>query len=129
VITPDDLRRLATALPEVEEHTHLRLPSFRVNSKPFAGLEKGGTTAIVAVGRDEARMATTAAPGLYEEVWRNGNGPIFVGLRVDLATVPPKRFAELVELAWRNKAPRRLAAAHDQARRAARPAGSVAPAS
>ncbi|WP_278045620.1 hypothetical protein [Micromonospora kangleipakensis] len=38
---------------------------------------------------------------------------IFVGLPVDLAEISEQRLQELVEHAWRNKAPKRLVAAHD----------------
>ncbi|WP_168584286.1 hypothetical protein [Saccharopolyspora sp. ASAGF58] len=33
-----------------------------------------------------------------------------VGIRVDIARIPTERLAELVELAWRHKAPKRLSA-------------------
>jgi hypothetical protein len=38
---------------------------------------------------------------------------IFVGRRVDLADISEQRLQKLVEHAWRNKAPKRLVAAHD----------------
>jgi hypothetical protein len=39
VITLDDIRRMATAFPEVEEFTHfrIRMPAFKVMGKAFAG--------------------------------------------------------------------------------------------
>jgi hypothetical protein len=77
VITLDDIRRMATAFPDVEEFTHFRL---RVT---------------------------------YEEVWRPGATKSFVGVRVDLAKVSEGRVQELVEHAWRNKAPKRMVAAYD----------------
>jgi hypothetical protein len=59
-----------------------------------------------------------------EEVWRNGR--IFVGLRVDLAGVTEERVQELIEHAWRNRAPKRLVAEHDRRHdaREIRPRGS-----
>lgn len=44
-------------------------------------------------------------------MWRNGR--IFVGLRVDLAKVTKKRLQELIEHAWRTRAPKRLVAESD----------------
>jgi hypothetical protein len=52
-------------------------------------------------------------PSLRDEVWRNAATRSFVGLRVDLAEVAPERVEELVEHAWRNKAPKRVVAAYD----------------
>ena len=112
----DDLRGYATALPEVEETTHFRLPTFKVGGRPFAGLEKSATHAIVAVDQAEAGAMAAEDPAVYQEVWRSANGRIFVGLRVDLAGVPAARLQELVEHAWRHKAPRRLLAAYDERR-------------
>ena len=113
MITLDDLRRWAAGLPEVEEVTHFGQPSFKVRGKPFAGIEKGGKTAVFSVSQEEAAAAVASDGGAYEEVWRTAGTKIFVGLRVDLATVSPERVGQLMQRAWRNKAPKRLAAADD----------------
>lgn len=113
MITADDLRRFATAFPDVEEFTHHihKQPGFRVRGKAFAGLEKGGSTAVFSVAEAEAQAAITAEPDLYEGVWRpNGT---WVGVRVDLTAVPDERVRELLDHAWRNRAPKRLVAAYD----------------
>jgi hypothetical protein len=106
-----DIRGFAMALPDVVEQPHFRLPGFRVADKLLAHLQHGGTHAIVCVGRSEAEAAAVEAPAVYETVWRNGR--FFVGLRVDLAEVSPERMRELVEHAWRNRAPKRLIAEYD----------------
>ncbi|SIM66408.1 MmcQ/YjbR family DNA-binding protein [Micromonospora cremea] len=106
-----DIRSYAMALPEVVEKPHFRLPGFRVADKLLAHLEKGDAHAIMCVGQAEARTAAAAQPDIYEEVWRNGR--IFVGLRVDLAKVTEEGMRELIEHAWRNRAPKRLVALHD----------------
>jgi hypothetical protein len=113
LITLEDIRRCAADLPEVQEVTHFGLPSFRVRDKPFAVLEKGGSTAMFSVSRAEARAATAAGDGIFEEVWRTAATRIFVGLRVDLARVSPERVRGLVEHAWKNKAPKRLVAEYE----------------
>lgn len=115
MLTEDDIRRLAMAFPEVEEVAHFGRPSFKVRGRPFAGTEKSERTAVFSVGRDEGAAAVAAEPDVYEEVWRPGGRPTWVGLRVDLAKVPGARVAELVEHAWREKAPKRLVAAYDAA--------------
>ena len=111
MITLADIRDAAMALPEVEEKTHFRLPGFRVADKLLVHLEKGDAHAIVCLGRAEAEAAAAEQPDVYEEVWRQGR--IFVGLRVDLAEVTRQRMAELIEHAWRHRAPRRLVARYD----------------
>ena len=113
MITLDDIRRFATAFPEVEEVTHFRQPAFKVRGKAFAGGEKGETTAVFSVSQEEAAAAAADDPAVYEEVWRNAATRSFVGLRVDLAKVSRERVGELVERAWRNKAPKRVVTAYD----------------
>lgn len=77
-------------------------------------LEGNGASTILGLEKVRAADVVAEDPEVYREVWRtHGGRRIFVGLRVDLATVPRDRFRELVELAWRSKAPKRLAAAHD----------------
>ena len=114
MITLDDIRRYALALPEVEEATHFRLPSFKVRGKGFITVQRGNTHALLSVDQAEATALAAADPDVYEAVWRNGNGRIFVGVRIDLAKVSSERIRELVEHAWRNRAPKRLAASYDE---------------
>ena len=112
MITLTDIRGYAMALPDVVEQPHFRLPGFRVADKLLAHLEKGDAHAILCVGQAEAASVAAEEPDAYEEVWRN-NGSIFVGLRVDLAKVGAERMRELIEHAWRHRAPKRLIAKHD----------------
>ena len=111
MITFDDMRGYAMALPEVEEKSHFRLPGFRVADKLLAHLERGDKHAIVCVSQDEAKAASVEQPDIYQEVWRDGR--IFVGLRVDLAKITKERMQELIERAWRNRAPKRLVKQYD----------------
>ncbi|GAA4557511.1 MmcQ/YjbR family DNA-binding protein [Planotetraspora kaengkrachanensis] len=111
MITLADIREHAMALPDVVEKPHFRLPGFRVADKLLAHLERGDAHAIVCVGQAEAEEAAADQPDVYEEVWRNGR--IFVGLRVDLAKVTEGRMRELIEHAWRHRAPKRLVAEYD----------------
>jgi len=65
------------------------------------------------VSQEEAATAVADDPATYEEVWRPGARKSLVGLRVDLAKVSEERVQELVEHAWRNKAPKRVVSAYD----------------
>ena len=117
MITLDDVRRFATAFPEVEEVTHFRFgqPVFKVAGKPFAGGggSKEETTAAFSISQEEVATAIADDPATYEEVWRPGPRKSLIGLRVDLAKVSAERVQELVEHAWRNKAPKRAVSAYD----------------
>ncbi len=112
MISLDHVRSYAMALPDVVEKPHFRLPGFRVADKLLAHLERGDAHAIVCVGQAEAEKAAADQPDVYEQVWRNGR--IFVGLRVDLAKVTQERMQQLIEQAWRNRAPKRLVAEYDR---------------
>jgi hypothetical protein len=59
-----------------------------------------------------AEAAAAAGPEAVEVVWRSGR--LFVGLRVGLAEVTEDRMRELIEHAWRNRAPKRLVAEYDR---------------
>lgn len=113
MITPEDVRRMALALPETTEGTHFRMPAFQVRGKNFAGLERGGTHATLALAESDVDAALAEDPAAIEPVRRSGKP---IGVRVDLAKVTPERFASLTELAWRHKAPRQLVASFDQRR-------------
>ncbi len=124
MIAPETIRRFATELPGVEESTHVRFrePIFKVRGKTFAGVDRGDATAVFSIDHREAATIVARAPGTYEEVWRPGATKSFVGLRVDLAKVSEERVRELIEQAWRTKAPRRVVTAYD-AQRLARSGG------
>jgi hypothetical protein len=100
------LRTIALALPGVVETTNFRLPSFTVAGKGFATVERGGASAILAVGEEQAAELAAAEPQVFESVRR---GERFrAGVRVALAAVSEERLAALVEAAWRGKAPKSL---------------------
>lgn len=116
MITLEAIRGYAMALPEVEEKPHFGRPGFRVRDKLFASVHLDDQTpcAIVHVHQDDAADAVANSPDALAEVWRtHGQRQIFVGIKVDLAKVSSERCGELVEAAWRNRAPKRLVAAYD----------------
>jgi hypothetical protein len=69
----------------------------------------------VFVDDDEALAAVEEVPSAFEELWW---GKKRSGVRVRLATAPADRVAELLEEAWRRKAPKRVVAAFDDDHRA-----------
>jgi hypothetical protein len=64
----------------------------------------------VFVDEDEVRASVAEDPTTFEELWW---GQRLIGVRVRLATADPGRVGELLEEAWRRKAPKRVVAAFD----------------
>jgi hypothetical protein len=109
--TWDDVVAIARELPEVEESTWFRTPSLKVRGKGFARLRSEAEGGLVLMcGLDEkAALLASGDPAFYTTPHYDGYGAILV----DLERVDRTQLAELVEDAWRVKAPARLRAAHD----------------
>ena len=104
MISRDQARELALALPEAVEQDHHGFPSFRVGGKIFATLRDEGYMNVML---DEAgiRTAVEAEPETCEEIWW---GKKLATVRVDLGRGDGKLLADLLEDAWEGKAPSRL---------------------
>ncbi|MEU4623105.1 hypothetical protein AB0G04_24420 [Actinoplanes sp. NPDC023801] len=64
------------------------------------------------VQQPAAEQSAANNPDIYSPVWRNER--ILVGLRVDPTRITHARMRELIELAWRNRAPKRLVTEYDR---------------
>ncbi|MEV6643413.1 MmcQ/YjbR family DNA-binding protein [Amycolatopsis sp. NPDC051371] len=104
--TWEDVVRLASELPEVEAATWYRTPALKVAGKGFARLRteaEGGL--VVMCGLDEkAALLDSGDAAFFTTPHYDGSGSIIV----DLAKVDVDQLRELLEDAWRRKAPRRL---------------------
>jgi hypothetical protein len=122
VTTTDDVRRWVMALPEVDEISHFRfhVPIWKVRGQTFLGMGNDETTAVFCVSEQEAEDAAAADPATYAAVRRRDARKSFLGLEVQLRNVPAERIRTLAEKAWRQQAPRRLAAEHDPGKSASR---------
>ena len=112
--TWDDVVRIATALPEVEETTSYRTPSLKVRRKGFARLRteaEGGLMLKCPMEEKEALLAS-GDPAFYTTPHYDGYGAILI----DLERVDPGHLAELIEDAWRSSAPPTLRRSHDESR-------------
>lgn len=116
VVSTEDIRRWASALPEVEETSHIRfgVPVFKVRGKTFAGMGRDETTAVFCVSEQQARSAATAEPATCQAVRRRDARRSFLGLQVQLRHVSEARIRGLVEDAWRHRAPKRLVGEYDR---------------
>jgi hypothetical protein len=117
--TPDDVRRLALALPEAYEDTHRGKPAFRVNKRIFVmlGVEKPGVSpgffaplsgarpvVSLTVDREDQLNFAAASPEAFEPAGSHGFSYVW------LDTVDRDLLALLIRMSWAKAAPRRLTA-------------------
>ncbi len=109
MVSVDQARSLALALPEATEQDHHGRPSFRVAGKIFATLWDGEHLNVML---DEAGIRTAVAddPAACAEVYW---GKRLAAVRVALPAVEPAGLAELLTDAWEGKAPARLVRSRD----------------
>ncbi len=104
--TWEEVVALAGRLPEVEESTSYRTPSLKVAGKNFARLRteaEGGLMLLCEHAEKEALLAS-GDPAYFTTPHYDGYGAILV----DLEKVEKTQLSELIEEAWRMKAPARL---------------------
>lgn len=112
---PDDLRRLALALPEAYEDLHRGKPAFRLNKKIFAMLSKPGgqgfmgldqaEVAVLKLDReDQLNMAAAHSGAVTPTETYGHHGWTYVRLpEIDEPTLEL-----LIRLAWTHVAPKRI---------------------
>jgi hypothetical protein len=108
-VTPATFRRLALSLPEATEGSHMGHPDFRVRNKVFASLgvpDNGWGTVKLTPEQQEVLLA--AEPAAFRPAagaWgRRG------WTQVKLAAVDATTLKSALGMAWRNTAPKALAA-------------------
>jgi hypothetical protein len=106
----DVVRPLALALPEVEESQHFGTPDFRVRGKIFATARHQEALCMLKLPLhiQEAMVQTrpdvfTLPPGGWAK-----QGATYA----DTDKIDPDLLKDLLELAWRRTAPKKLATAH-----------------
>ncbi len=104
MITQQQARALALALPGAEERDHHGRPSFRVGGRIFATLWDAEQMNVML---DEAGIRTYVErdAAIYGEVWW---GRRLAAVRVRLGGVDADSLAELLADAWEGKAPSAL---------------------
>ena len=104
----EDVRELALALPEVEEGTSWRKPSFRVRGKWFAGESPHERGALVLrCDPDERPLMLASQPDVYW-ITPHYHDPRYVLVRVE--AIDRAELADRVADAWSIAAPKRLRA-------------------
>jgi hypothetical protein len=102
VVSTEQARELALALPDAVEQDHHGRPSFRVGGKIFATVWDDDHLNVML---DEGGILTAveADPTAFAEVWW---GKRLAAVRVELAHVNVERLADLLREAWELKAAR-----------------------
>ncbi|MCI0634509.1 MAG: MmcQ/YjbR family DNA-binding protein [Actinobacteria bacterium] len=104
MVTREQARQLALALPEAVELDHHGRPSFRVAGKIFA-TQRDDDHMNVMLDESGILTAVQREPRTFEEVWW---GKRLAAVRVDLRRVDPEALTRLLEEAWELRAPKRL---------------------
>jgi hypothetical protein len=104
IVSSEQARQLALALPEAVEQDHHGRPSFRVAGKIFATQWDEGHMNVML---DEGGILTAvhSEPETCEEVWW---GKRLAAVRVNLRRADAAMLANLLAEAWELRAPRRL---------------------
>jgi hypothetical protein len=105
MVTTEQARRLALALPEAAEQDHHGRPSFRVAGRIYATLWDAEHMNVM-VDEGGIRTAVEAHPEVCTEVWW---GKRLAAVRVSLADASEAMLVELLADAWERRAPARLA--------------------
>jgi hypothetical protein len=106
-----DVVAAGRGLPEVEEGTWFRTPALKVRKKSFCRMKEDGETLVIRVVDLEDKQALLRARPDVFFTTPHYDGYAYVLVR--LAEVDLAALRELVEDAWRLKAPKRLLASYD----------------
>jgi len=112
-VTAGDVRRIALALPGVEEGPCYGTAGYRVRGKLFARMKEDGTTLVVKCGDDERDLRLQARPDAYFVTDHYRGYPTVL---VRLGKVRVGELRDVLEKGWRFNAPKRLLAAHERDR-------------
>ena len=104
MITQSQYRALALALPEAVESSHFDVAAFRVRNKIFATLREADGRAMVKLTPDQQRLFTETMSPVP------GGWGLKGSTLLDLAAASEDDARHLLEIAWRNVAPKKLAA-------------------
>lgn len=120
MVTAEQMRKLALAMPEAEQKSHFEQPDFRVRNKIFAGLNRAGDEGNLKLTPElQALLLSTHPDAFYPAAGAWGRAG-WTHVRLALAELAELR--ALIEEAWRIIAPKALVLAEGRARAIAAPA-------
>lgn len=106
MVTEDDVRRLALALPETRERPSYGTPAFRVKDRPFARIHQDGGILVLwcAHELDKESLIASDPAILFSTPHYNGYPLVLVRM----GAIGLDQLEELLAGAWRVRAPTRL---------------------
>ena len=107
VITLGEARAIALGMPEAVEVDHWGKPSFRIYGRIFATVPDPHHLNVMIDPLDVESVVKVARSACSELHWGNE----VRGVRVDLRHASRRLVGDLLEAAWRRRAPKRLVAA------------------
>lgn len=110
-VTLATVRRIALALPGVEEGLSYGTPGFRVRGKFLARMWEDGEVLVVKCGDNERDFRMQADPETFFTTDHYRGYPTVL---VRLARVTPAELREVLHEAWRRQAPKRLAEQYEE---------------
>lgn len=102
----EEVREFALSLPETTEQPHFEMTSFRIRGKIFSTVPPDEEHLHVFVDEDTTRAAVAHDSTGCEELWW---GKRLAGVRIDLGAARADLVLDLLEEAWKRKAPKSLA--------------------
>ena len=100
-----EIRTFALSLPKATEEPHFDLSSFRVRGKIFATVTPDERHLHVFVDEEDRERVIAIDAANFEKLWW---GSRVMGLRVHFNQANAALVTELIYLAWRRRAPKRL---------------------
>lgn len=107
------MRKLALALPEVEEGTSYGTSALKVGGKLFVRLKEDGKSIVVRIDDADRAMRLQADPSAFFITDHYAHYPWMLRR---LAAVAQDDLADLLREAWGLQAPARLTVQHDRAK-------------
>jgi hypothetical protein len=111
MVSWDEVRALALALPEVEEVTSWGRSAFAVRGRTFAGLSRHEGAMWARCDREERPLLVASNPDAYRLTPHFEASPAF--LLIWLEHIDEDEVRERLIDAWLIQAPKRLAAQHE----------------
>jgi hypothetical protein len=111
MVTEEDVRRVALALPHTTEKPSYGQPGFRVKDRLFARIREEGDVLVVWVSGEEEKAGLIASdPEKFFTTPHYDGHPTVL---VRFAAIEVEELTELLTESWRHRAPKRVLAELD----------------
>jgi len=105
MVTFDQIRELALKLPGVEDGTSYGTPALKVNGKLLARLKEDGISVVFRVNFDQRDLLMQTKPKIF---FITDHYLGYPAVLMRLSTASARQAADIIEMAWRFVATKRL---------------------